>query len=265
MHPKPLHTTLAVLILLIAGGVLWYVLTRPVPETIVLPNTPAATEAKIEEEGAYYEIDASYPAATPLKVTTGASADAAAVALMKNFAQKEVARFKDVNEVTSISAEDAAMIPGLGTDRKYAFGMEYTSATTPISVSYVFLMYEDTLGAHPNAYYRTFTFDTRTGEAVHIDDLFVDDEYLEVLSQKSRAILVPQIAAAYEIPVAEFDRTMLDAGTTPFVDNFGNFYLQGDALVIVFPPYQIGPWALGAQEARIPKSELSAVLKAEYR
>ncbi len=265
MHPKPLHIAIAVLILLIAGGILWYVLTREVPETIVLPNTPQQTEEHITEEGTYYEIDASYPSATPLRTSAGASADATAVALMKSFAEKEVARFKDVNEVATLSAEDAAYIPGFGVDRKYAFGMEYTMATSPLSVSYIYLMYEDTLGAHPNAYYRTFTFDKKTGEALHIDDLFEDDNYLDTLSEKSREILVPQIAKAYEMPIAEFDRTMLDAGTTPFVDNFGNFYLQDQFLVIVFPPYQIGPWALGAQEARIPRAELASVLKAEYR
>ena len=268
MHPKPLHIAIAIVILIIAGAVLWFVLNREVPPTVVLPGAQQqqVVDGRIQEEGTYYEIDATYPSSAGIRTTAGARADAEAVALMQSFAEKEVARFKDVNEVENPDPEVIKYIPGFGTDRKFAYGMEYETAQSAVSVSFIFLMYEDVGGAHPSAYYRTFTFDKESGEALHIDDLFVAQSDFEAeLSEQSRAILVPQIAQASQIPVADLDRTTLDAGTTPFIDNFGNFYLEGEFLVIVFPPYQVGPWALGTQEARIPRSQLSGVLEARYR
>jgi hypothetical protein len=78
-------------------------------------------------------------------------------------------------------------------------------------------------------------------------------------------MLVPQIAKATETPEDELDTSYIETGTTPDPNNFQIFYFEGDYLVIVFPPYQVGPWVLGTQTIRIPRSELSAELKAEYR
>lgn len=267
MHPKTWQVALAVIVLIIAGIITWFVLNREVPETVVLPGQQAPTGAEIErisEKGTYYEIDAAYPSATPLSASAGAKADQDAVALMRLFAEGEAERFKRDNQVESLTAADAAAIPGLGSNRWYAFGMEYEVASSPETITYIYLIYEDTLGAHPNAYYRTFTFDLASGARLEISDLF-EGPFLEELSERSRAILVPQIAEAYQVPIAELDRSMLDDGTEPTLANFRTFYLEGDLLVIIFPPYQVGPWALGAQEARIPRSELSTLLKARYK
>ena len=232
----------------------------PVPRVIAV-----AEPGQIVENQEYYEIETNYPQSTPLRQSAGAGADAHAVSVMKEFQTNAIANFKQQNNLAAITPEEVEMF-GLGENRKYALGIEYDLHTSPSTVSYVYLIYEDTLGAHPNAYYRTFTFDARSGEGLVLGDFFVSGaDYLSTLSEISRDRLVTQIAEVSNIPESELDRSMLDAGTTPDEDNFQTFYLEGDAFVLIFPPYQVGPWVLGMQEVRIPKSELSAILTAEYR
>lgn len=267
--PKPLPIIIGILILLVAGGILWYVLTRPVPEGVLdgmgttTPSGEAAGPAYIRDSGQYYDIEASYPSATPLKASAGASADAKAIALMRSFAEQEAARFKD-NNVTALTAEDIE-IQGLGGDRKYVLDADYDFHQSPVTVSYVYHMFADTLGAHPNAYYRTFTFDKASGEALVLSDLFASGDFLDVLSNESRKRLKAQIAEASNVPEDELDTSMIEAGTTAYADNFQNFYLEGADLVIVFPPYQVGPWVIGTQEVRLSRASLGNTLKARYR
>jgi hypothetical protein len=270
MPQKSLPLMAGVAVLLVAAGVLWFILTRPAPEGpgSVATSTPSGTEVgekqHIEDAGEYHQIDAYYPSLTPLKASAGERADRAAVLSMKTFAEAEVDRFNE-NTVASLTAEDIR-IQELGGDRKYVLEADYEMHESADTVSYVYHMFADTMGAHPNAYYRTFTFDKKTGEGLHLDDLFLRSaDYLDVLSQKTREVLIPQIARLSNIDESDVDREMLDAGTTPFSDNFGNFYLEGGDLIILFPPYQIGPWVLGVQTAAIPRSELSTILMPDYR
>ncbi len=254
------------LIIIILGALIWYMASTPAPE-VPAPQVgePQAEAGVIRENEQYWEIEAAYPNQTPLRASAGAGADAHAVEVMKQFAEISVESFKEENQLLSLSAEDIE-VQGLGGERKYAFGMEYELHTSDSTVSYVYLMYADTLGAHPNAYYRTFTFDKETGEGLTLGDLFVPgSDYLARLSSSSRAKLVTQIAEVSGVSESELNMDMIDAGTTPDEDNYLNFYLEGNALVIIFAPYQVGPWALGMQEVRLPKSELSAILKAKYQ
>lgn len=261
---RPLPLVIALIVLVLTGAVAWYVLSRPSPGLNLTPEetgTPGEA-AHITETGTYYEIDAQYPSSAGLS----GSADVAATALMKGYVEGEVARFKSDNQLTTMTPETAPPVPGLGEDRKYAFGTQYEMRMSPATVTYIFLIYEDTLGAHPNAYYKTFTFDLTTGEELGIDEFFAPgSNYLATLSKTSRDILYPQIATAENVSVSEVDGTMIDAGTTADIANFSNFYLDGPDLVIVFTPYQVGPWALGTQEARIPRTQLSGLLKASYQ
>ncbi len=223
-------------------------------------ETPSTADKTLSDEGDYHKITAVSPGTTPLK----GEANAAAVAIMQGFVSAEAATFKHESGLETLTQEDIDMM-GIGGDRKYVLDIKYEMHESPVTVSYVFPIFADTMGAHPNAYYRTFTFDKQTGKELLIADLFTDETYLAVLSEKSRAILKPHIAEVSAIPEAELDTEYLESGTTPDAPNFQYFYLEGDALVIIFPPYQVGPWVLGMQEARIPRAELADRLKAEYR
>jgi hypothetical protein len=264
MPTKPLPIIIAILVLLIAGGALWFVLTRDassLPGTNVTstPQTATGDAVKhIAEETDLYTVDAAYPASTALRTSAGAQADTEAVTAMKFFAEQEVARFKDNGQFDTMTEADKQML-GYGDGRKQALDITYKTYTAPKTVSYVYLIYVDTFGAHPNGYYRTFVFDKATGEGLHLDDIFTPSaDYLGVLSMESRTKLKATLGAD-----AALD--MLEAGTTPDADNFQNFYLSGGDLVLIFPPYQVGPYAIGTQEVRISRISLGNTLKAEYR
>lgn len=256
----------AVLGVIVIGLALWYMATHqprvvtPNGETPQATTTPTSYEKKtITKSDRFFDAEVSYPAATPLRVSAGATADANAVASMKTFAEGQIEAFKERSGFDQFTQEDIDML-GFNQGRKYALDIDYTTAQSPWTVSYVFTIYEDTMGAHPNGYLRTYTFNKKTGEALGLDDLFTGP-YLDRLSELSRAKLKASISA---VSGGDADVDYINSGTLPIADSFQNFYLEGDTFVLVFPPYQVGPYALGIQEARIPMMELSGFLKSSY-
>ncbi len=112
---------------------------------------------------------------------------------------------------------------------------------------------------HPNGYYRTFTFDTKSGAALELGDLFAPGaSYLDTLSRIARAKLPAQIATAENVSVSEVDTHFHHQGTVPEEDSFQNFYLEGSNLVIIFPSYQVGPYVLGVVSLTIRGATLKA-------
>ena len=49
---------------------------------------------------------------------------------------------------------------------------------------------------------------------------------------------------------------MFPEGVAPKAENFKNFVIDYDTLVIHIPPYQVAAWAAGSFEVRIPLSSL---------
>lgn len=257
----------AVLVVVFIGIAIWYMATHQAPTVFVpqtatsTPTTTATGPQHLTDNGQYYEIDAQYPGSTLLVQTAGAQADAAAVATMKSFLAQTIDQFKANANLDNLTPEDIQM-QGLGADRKYAFEATYKTYQGPHTVSYVYTLYEDTLGAHPNAYYRTFTFDTKTGAALTLGDLFSSGTYLQVLSSTAREDL-PKIIS--ERTGSDADITYIKNGTTANADNFQNWYLDGGNLVLVFAPYQVGPYALGTITDPISLVRLGSILKALYK
>lgn len=264
MSNHPYKFIVPLVILILVGIALWYVLSRPVPPAPAEP-TPIGqvreTNETIEDYGLYHEISAEYPGRTKL---TGA-ADEAAVASMRGFLEESIIDFKDNSGLSSLTPEDIEMF-GLGGDRKYAFGATYRTFSSERTFSYVFDVYVDTLGAHPNAYHKTFTFDLATGAELGIWSIFEpQDAYLDVLPSIARRELPGLIATKAGIPVSDVDIDYIESGTEPTQFNYDDFYFDGDDLVVVFQPYQVGPWVIGTQELPIAKTELVNILKLEYR
>jgi hypothetical protein len=255
----------AILLVIVLGGVVWYMMSTPAPTPNFGTDTPTAvTEpVTVTDEATYYTIKALYPSETPLKASAGAQADQAAVSVMKTFVEQEIARFKDNGDFANLSHDDVQM---LGLDqRKYELGIEYQAYAGNATLTYVYQMYMDTGGAHPNAFYRTFTFDSKTGAQLTMHDLFTEGApYLETLSSISRSKLPAFIAQRGDVAVSEVDTDYIASGTMPEEDAFQNFYFKDGSLVLLFPPYQIGPYVLGMIELPIPVSELPN-LRSEYK
>lgn len=262
MPKHPLTLCFPVLILIIAALATWYVLDRETsPREIGEPDTRVV--GYIKESEPYYEIDAAYPTATPLRPSAGITADSEAVATIEAFLKADIESFKEDSGILSLTEEDATFL-GLSDTRTYVYGAEYRQYTAKNTVSYLYSIYVDTLGAHPNGYHRSFTFDMNTGELLSLSSLFEGDAYLEQLSAISQTELPRIIAEKTGGLPNEVNLDMLLSGTEPTEENFSTFYLTDTDLVIVFSPYQVGPWAIGTQMLPVPLSELTD-LKSAYR
>lgn len=261
----------AILIAILATIAAWYMLgsrTVLAPSSGISTSTPTATatssapEAHITEHATYYDVDLAYPSVTPI-ASVSAYANEKAVATMKAAMQDTADQFKTDGNFANLTHDDI-QIMGLD-QRKESLGAEYKTYTGGRTVSYVFVIYEDTHGAHPNTFYRTFTFDTQNGEQLGLADLFAPGvNYLGALSTIASKQLPALVAAREQVSVSEVDTDYLHSGIAPEPDSFQNWYISGNSLVIVFPPYQVGPYALGTVELPIPFSQLST-LRAEYK
>lgn len=252
------------LIIIILVLAVWYMATHPAPEPFsplpVASSTPVAAALPpqtIEEHAQYYDVEAVYPAETALKATAGTAADLAAVARMKGFVEETVGEFKLQGNFNNLSPEDIQMM-GFSDGRKESLVIEYEEKSGASTVSYVYSIYLDTLGAHPNAFFRTFTFDQKTGASLAIGDLFTPrSDYLKRLSAITRFEL--------DKSLGEFaDVDYINQGTTAEALNFQSFAIESNALVIIFPPYQVAPYAAGIQKVSIPLSQLKDILKPAY-
>ncbi len=246
--------------IIILACLIWYMAVTPVPDFLKVPvPAPASPEpVVIKENTQYYEIDALYPSVTPLGATVGAEANQAAIAVMKGFIDESMATFKQNGNFAALTAEDLQM-QGYNNGRTQALGIEYQEFASPVATSYLFSIYEDTMGAHPNSYYRTFVFDLRTGKQIQLKDLFAPGaDYLTPLSNTARAGLSAQLGE-------DVNTEYLNSGTAPEDINFQNFVIDGDTLVILFPPYQVGPYALGPQKVSILLSRLGGIVADEYK
>lgn len=253
-----------IVLVIIGLGCVWYVISRVPPAGT--PNTPAAPAETatgpehITESTDLYTVDAQYPSSTALATSVSADADAAAVASMKAFEQSTIDEFHQ----SWTGLDDSFMEHIKSENVKGSLAITYETHQGPNTLSYVYSIYSNTLGAHPNGTYKTFTFDMRTGAELSLADLFAPGtNYAQYLSDYSRAKLPAMIAARENVDVSEINTDMFTAGTTADATNFSDFYLDGTNLVILFPPYAVGPYVLGTMELDIPLSSIAS-LKSDY-
>lgn len=253
--------TAGALILILVLFTLWFMATHKAP-TPFMAEQPSEEDVPLppelyEEHGEYFDIEASYPGETLLKGTAGAEADADAVAIMGDFVEDTVDEFKTQGNFENLTPEDI-QIMGLSSTRKESISIEYEEKAGPGTVSYVYTIFVDTLGAHPNVFYRTFTFDLASGKELAIGDLFVSgSDYLTRLSAISEFELSKALGDFMDI---EYIRQ----GVTAEALNFQSFALEEDNLILIFPPYQVAPYAAGTQEVSIPLSTLAEILEPAY-
>lgn len=256
---------LLALFLGILGWFLWRDGITPPPtvpdmpgEAISTPDAVLAPPRTLTESSRFYEVRAKYPSATPLSE----EANTAALAVMEAFVREQARQLASAASPGLMTPEEAEFaFPG---GRKYTLDIDYKTTSGTRTVSYIFTVFTDTLGAHPNTSFRTFTFDTNTGAQLALGDLFLpDSSYLERLSIRSRNELARTIAD--RTGTSDVTNSMLVSGTEPVAENFQWFRIEGSSLVLVFPPYQVGPYVLGTLEVSLPLVQLGEILKPTYR
>jgi len=248
-----------VVVIIVLLGIFFYVMLKPshvkAPSGVELSTLSGGNSV---EHSKYYDIAVNYASSTPLLTKVNATADAAAVTLMKRFVNDTVAQFKTDGNFANLTPEDIKMME-FDQGHKEKLQIVYLVASSPRTVSYIYTIYVDTLGAHGNTNFKTFTFDTTTGASLSLSDLFTPgSDYLSKLSQISREKLPRVIGESADIK-------FINDGTTPENKNFAAFFIDNQNLDILFAPYAVAPYSAGPQTLQIPLADLGSILKPEYR
>lgn len=107
---------------------------------------------------------------------------------------------------------------------------------------------------HPIDYYETINYDFKRGRELQPSDVFMPG-YLRTLSRFCR----DQLKERYDLNYTTDD--WLKGGTAPKADNFKNWNIVPDGILISFEDYQIASHAFGQAELIIPYSVLKNVLR----
>lgn len=105
--------------------------------------------------------------------------------------------------------------------------------------------------AHPGLNSMTLNYDLGQGRELTLGDLFLpNSNYLEVISNYCITELSKQLF--FDVPFSD--------GAKPTPENYRNWNITPDGLMITFDTYQVGPGAAGPQQVNVPFGVLTAVL-----
>lgn len=246
---------LAVAVGLLAWGVSFiHIGTAPSGTGAATSTPPGQLSDKgdyVYTEGDQYStVEIHYPAKTSL----GTEANLAAMDTIERGLQAELTTFKQDEQQMLSDEEKARLVQG---GVKYAFDAEFKEYTSAHFDSFLYAIYVDTGGAHPNGYFKTFVF-SQSGAAINISQLFAPgSDYLAPLSKAAETQVKAQLSDRLGTDAAS---SAFAEGYAPTADNFQNFGLDGDTLHLYFPPYQVAAFAAGAFDIAIPLSQLSGIL-----
>lgn len=196
-------------------------------------NTSASTSA--------YTIDFDYP------VLVGASSEAV------DRVEAEIEAF--VATTTKLFLESAETNLEYQSElggNPYVLQAKYSVVKYSEKVSNViFHGYLYTGGAHGMPIIRTFIFDVSSGQRLTLADLFQSGtDYLGAMSDFSAAEIARRDVS---------DPDWIKSGTEPKPENYQEYYLTREGLMVIFPPYQVAAYAAGPQEVLIPFDRLKGL------
>lgn len=134
------------------------------------------------------------------------------------------------------------------------WGSYNVSRPSEAAISLTFEIWTYTGGSHGNQDIITLNYSLITGQRLGLVDLFEDPEAaLQLMSAWSYRELSHRLGGGRL-------EQMLKDGTAPTVENFSSLTLTPEGLLINFQPYQVAPWAAGAQKVEMPLDELLGAL-----
>lgn len=126
-------------------------------------------------------------------------------------------------------------------------------------VSMVYTLSTYTGGAHPNSFYRTFTFDLEDEREVLLADLFNTD------LETALGTIAPLVQADLREQMGEWaEGAWIEDGAGPDPLNYGNWAIDDSSLYFFFPPYQVAAYAAGSFRVALPLESISALLAPEF-
>jgi len=165
---------------------------------------------------------------------------------LKDIVQKEIDAFKK-------NLADMQPTPGVGSS---SFDVRYEQVSQKgnfWSLKFNIEGYTDG-AAHPYHYTITVNHDLQNDKDITLDDLFQSNSnYLQTLSDYSKK----------ELSKRDIGFDGFEQGADPTPDNYHNWNIADDGLIITFDEYQVAPYAAGPQTVKIPFSELSQMLNSQ--
>lgn len=161
------------------------------------------------------------------------------------------------------SANDSAdYLVHLDADAKYYLDITYDQYSySEDIISYVFYINSYTGGAHGMQNIATKVYNLNTAKIYNITDVIADPE---VNMPKLQTIIKAKLMQSDCLNNAE---DMIDDGLT-LDNNYANyesFVLEDSYLAFIFPQYQVGAYACGAQNVSIELSEINDLLTPEFK
>ena len=217
------------------------VANTPIPTAIPIPTeTPRFSTQSINEtsEAPKFTIDFEYP---QLENTT---AQAAFNTATQNFSDPTIAAFRQ--EVDENEEWRANNFPDFGNDLYVRYTTTYQDNAL---ASFRFSLSTYIAGAaHPSTQIHTITFDIISGQAVALGQLFnPGSNYLEI------------IANACIDDLRRQDLLHWEEGAQAIQDNYQNWNITANGLLITFNDYQVAPHAAGIPEVTVPYGILQPV------
>ncbi len=168
-------------------------------------------------------------------------------AKLKEFAETCSAEYE--NEIKESAGADDEKPETWGTWEQNGFFT--VERPNPDIISITFNIYSYVGGAHGQLAVTVFNYNTKTGAALSLSDLFGDPQKaISIMSEVSDSKLRQSLGE-------DVEEEMLKDGTEPTEDNFSNLSLLPDGLAIEFQPYQVGPWSIGQQQVKISLKDLA--------
>jgi hypothetical protein len=132
-----------------------------------------------------------------------------------------------------------------------SYELQYTLLSPPgdiLSLKFDIYFYFD--GAvHPNNYSLTFNYDLASGQQLNLHQLFI-----------SGADYLGPIATYCKGQLSLRDIAYFEAGADPILENYRNWNITMDGLLISFDPYQVAAYAAGPQTVLVPYLVLNAII-----
>lgn len=223
--------------------------TPPAPSTAASPAADhplyqQVTLVSTEDSAAGQNPDYSITIKVPSLAGSDDSRVTAFNALAASLVQAQVDEFKN-------NVNTSASLPANGTHSELNVQYALLSPSLEIiSIKFDISVYMQG-AAHPFLANRTLNFDLEKGQELSLDSLFQPDSgYLITIANFCAAELQKRDIA--------FDE-MGAQGAAPVPENYRNWNLSADGLLITFEQYQVSAGAAGPQTVLIPFAELIAL------
>lgn len=218
----------------------------PVPPTVApVPLYQQVTLTDSQNGLTGQNPDYTITTVTPVLTGSEDSRVAAFNALTASIVQQAVDDF-------TTQMTDLQPLPDIGASSM--FDLRYKLVSPPgnvLSLQFIMEGYVEGM-AHPYHVTRTLNFDLEQGREIALDSLFQpNSDYLTAIANFCIAELQTRDIGFND---------MFAPGAAPTAENYQDWNVTADGLLIVFNEYQVAPYAAGPQSVTVPYVELASMI-----